>query len=107
MISIMIFDVISLSETWNPELKKHLFSAKHLDSYHAYIGSKGSTNKSGDGLYIHKQHNPIPRPDLAFKHYEKEDEEYESIWIEIISENNPNIIISSIIDIHHKLMSNF
>ena len=41
------FDVISLSETWNPELKKHLFSAKHLDSYHAYIGSTGSTNKSG------------------------------------------------------------
>ena len=90
------FDVISLSETWNPELKKHLFSAKHLDNYHAYIGSTGSTNKSGAGLYIHKQHNPIPRPDLDFKYYEKENEECESVWIEIISENNPNIIISSI-----------
>ena len=101
------FDVISLTETWNPELKKHLFSAKHLDSYHAYIGSTGSTNKSGAGLYIHKQHNPIPRPDFGFKYYEKEDEEFEMFGLKLFLKITQTSLFPPYIDIHHKLMSNF
>ena len=31
------FDIIALSETWNPENKKHMFSPKDLDGYYSYI----------------------------------------------------------------------
>ena len=33
------FDVISLTETWNPENKNHLFSADKLDKYHPFKGT--------------------------------------------------------------------
>ena len=87
------FDVISLTETWNPENKHHLFSA---DKYHPFKGTTGTTGRSGAGLYIHKNLNPIPRPDLDFKYFEKENEEFESTWVEINNEHSPNIIIAAV-----------
>ena len=76
------FDIIPLSETWNPENKKQLFSPNIMENCHPYKGTTGTTSKSGTGLFIHKDLNPLPRTDLEFKVF-KEDEEFESCWIEI------------------------
>ena len=43
-----------------------------------------------------KTYPHIPRTDLDFKYYEENGEEFETIWIEIPSENSPNVIIASI-----------
>ena len=84
-----------MSETWNPENKKHLFSPKLMANYHPYNGTTGTSSKSGTGLYIHKDLNPLPRPDLEFKYFQ-DGEEFESHWIEIVNDHSPNIIIGSI-----------
>ena len=89
------FDIIALSETWNPENRKHRFSPKIMENYHPYKGTTGTTSKSGTGIYIHKELNSLPRPDLEFKLF-KEDEEFESYWIELINDESPNVIIGSI-----------
>ena len=88
------FDIIALTETHNPEEKNHLFTAPKLNGYRNFISTTGTTSKSGSGLYVREHLNPIPRTDLDFKHYDKT-EEFESIWIEIVTENGPNIIVSS------------
>ena len=90
------FDIISLTETHNPENKKHLFTAPILDGYEKFIDTTGTTSKSGARLYVHEHLKPIPRPDLNFKHFEQDKEEFETLWIEVTSENNPNVIIASI-----------
>ena len=89
------FDIIALTETWNPENKKHLFSPKNIENYHDYIGVTGTTSKSGAGLYIHKDLKPLPRPDLDFKIF-KDKQEGESCWVEIINDKSPNIIVGVI-----------
>ena len=88
------FDIIALSETWNPE-RKHLFSPKIMKNYHPYKGTSVTTCKSGTGFYIHKDLNSVLRPDLEFKLF-KEDEEFESYWIEIVNDQSLDIIIGSI-----------
>ena len=45
------FDVISLTETWNPEEKIHNFNPKLLDGYNEYIGTTGTTAKGGCCFY--------------------------------------------------------
>ena len=45
------FDVIALSETWNPEYKV-TFQPPILPGYSKYKGTKGSSLKGGCGLYI-------------------------------------------------------
>ena len=47
------FDVIALSETWNPE-SKITFMPGILNGYHEYKGTPGQTIKGGCGLYIKK-----------------------------------------------------
>ena len=39
-------DILTLTETWNPESKKEKFQPKKLDGYHEHIGTSGSS-KSG------------------------------------------------------------
>jgi hypothetical protein len=53
------FDVIGLTETWDPAYNKDKFIPKLLDNYQKYNGLQGTTLKSGCGLYI--------RSDLKFK----------------------------------------
>ena len=89
------FDIIALSETHNPDNKKHLFSPEIIENYHPYKGTTGTTSNSGTGFYIHKDINPLPRPDLEFKLF-KDGEEFESSWIEIVNDKSPNIIIGTI-----------
>ena len=86
------FDVIALTETWNPENKDHVFSAKDIEGYNSYIATTGTTSKSGVGLYINNDLISQHRNDLDFKAYTNT-EEFESTWIEIHNNtHNPNTI---------------
>ena len=56
-----------------------------------YLGVTGMTAKSGAGFYIHKDLNPPPRLDSDFKIFDNK-EECESVWVEIVNKQSPNII---------------
>ena len=90
-----IFDVISITETWNPEHKTLSFSPKILDDYKSYLGTTGTTTNDGCGFYINEDLNYIERKDLNFK-FKESDEECESIWIELINLKKPNRLIGTI-----------
>ena len=86
------FDVIALSETWNPDYKEHCFQPPILDGYKPYRGTTGSTLKGGCGLYINDELKPLARPDLNVK--VKDDAvEIETYWTEIIIDKQPNRLI--------------
>ena len=89
------FDVISLTETWNPEHKKLSFNPKALDGYKSYLGITGTTTNGACGFYINEDLNYIERKDLDFK-FKESDEECESIWIELINLKKPNTLIGTI-----------
>ena len=40
------FDIISLTETWNPKSKSHMFEAGTLPGYKKFIGQTGTSLKS-------------------------------------------------------------
>ena len=86
------FDVIALTETWNPEKSKDSFSPKKLEGYLDYHGTTGSSLKGGCGFYVKDTFTPIPRNDLEFKISET-GKEAENCWIELINTAGPNIII--------------
>ena len=88
------FDIISLTETWNPKSKSHMFEAGTLPGYQKFIGQTGTSLKSGCGLYISSHLNFIPRKDLD-KHIHDENE-FEAKWIEIINKNQPNTLVGTI-----------
>ena len=43
------FDIVALSETWNPEYKKHTFCPPVIDGYSSFRGTTGSSLKGGCG----------------------------------------------------------
>ena len=86
------FDVIALTETWNPEYKKHSFQPPILPGYKPFKGTNGSSLKGGCGMYINEDLKPLSRPDLNMK-IKDDDCEIESYWTEILIENQPNRLI--------------
>ena len=86
------FDLIAVTETWNPEEKKHKFSPPIFEGYSPYIGSTGSSLKGGCGLYVSDDLKHQPRKDLNMKIKEAHCE-VETCWIELIIENQPNFLI--------------
>jgi len=86
------FDVIALSETWNPESKSHTFQPPILEGYNNYNGNTGSSLKGGCGFYISKDLKPLPRKDLNIKLKEGVTE-LETCWYEIILDKQPNRLI--------------
>ena len=86
------FDIIALSETWNPEKTKDTFLPKRIDGYLDYHGVTGSSLKGGCGLYVKDTFTPIPRKDLEFK-VSDFGYETENCWIELINNSGPNILI--------------
>ena len=86
------FDIIALTETWNPEMKKSDFNPKRIEGYLDYQGMTGSSLKGGCGLYIKDTFTPIPRKDLEFKISEV-DKQTENCWIELVNENGPNVLV--------------
>ena len=86
------FDIVAVSETWNPDYKKHTFEAPILPGYKPFKGTTGSSLKGGCGLYVNEELKPLPRPDLNIK-VKEENFELETYWTEIIIENQPNQLI--------------
>ena len=89
------FDIIALTETWNPEGKQKDFSPKRLEGYLDYCGTGGSSLKGGCGFYIKETFTPIPRKDLEFKISEP-DKQTESCWLELVNEGGPNVLVGVI-----------
>ena len=86
------FDVIALTETWNPEKTKDTFRAKQLPGYLDYYGVEGSSLKGGCGFYIKDSFTPIPRKDLEFKLGDT-GAEAENCWIELVNNAGPNVLV--------------
>ena len=86
------FDVISLTETCNPETKNHTCNPNVLEGYKNYLGITGSTAKGGCGFYLNENLNFIERKDLNFK-VKQDDEEYECVWVELLNARKPNTLI--------------
>ena len=85
-------DVVSLSETWNPENEKHHFIRSKIEGYRGYFGTNGSSAKGGCGFCINDALNKIPRNYLNTKS-KVESHEFESCWVEIIKDKEPNILL--------------
>ena len=86
------FDIIALTETWNPSKSKEKFSPKRIEGYLEYHGVEGSSLKGGCGFYIKDTYTPIPRKDLEIKITER-DCETENCWIELVNEAGPNVLV--------------
>ena len=86
------FDVIAVTETCNPEDKKHKFTPPIFEGYSPYLGSTGSSLKGGCGFYVNSDLKYQPRKDLNMKIKEITCE-VETFWIEIINEKQPNMLI--------------
>ena len=86
------FDIIALSETWNPDYKEHSFQPPILNGYKPFKGTTGSTLKGGCGMYINDELKPLARPDLNVK-IKNDDVEIETYWTEIIIDKQPNRLI--------------
>ena len=89
------FDIIALSEVWNPLYKAENFRADKLDGYKKYIGMPGYSLKSGCGLYIKNTLRTIERHDLDIS-YHDDNNEFQGKWIEIINDKTVNIILGVI-----------
>ena len=86
------FDIIGLTETWNPSSNKDKFIPKRLEGYHKYNGLPGTSMKSGCGIYIRSGIKYKDRKDLDIQH--KDDlNEYQCKAIEIINTKGSNIIV--------------
>ena len=88
------FDVLALSETWTPKNKQTPGKLNHITGYQKFYGTEGHTLKSGCGFYIKEGLNFTPRKDLDVS-FADDKNEYQSSWIEILLENQPNILIGT------------
>ena len=86
------FDIIAVTETWNPEEKKHKFTPPIMQGYSPYQGITGSSLKGGCGVYVNTDLSFNPRKELNFK-IKTDDCEIETFWIEIILDRQPNRLI--------------
>ena len=86
------FDIIALSEVWNPLSKKTSFKPGTLHGYKSYCGTPGTTIKSGCGLYIKDSLKKIDRKDLNISFCD-EDNEFQFKWIEIVNAKAANILV--------------
>ena len=86
------FDVVAVSETWNPEDKKHKFIPPIMEGYSPYFGITGSSLKGGCGMYINSELSYNPRKDLNIR-IKTEQCELEASWVELIFDKQPNRLI--------------
>jgi len=77
------FDVIALTETWNPEISSHKFHPPIIEGYHNYEGITDHRRKEGCGFYIKNSVNYTTRNDLEFKSHNNQ-HDFECKWIEMI-----------------------
>ena len=86
------FDIIALSETWNPEGAKEKFIPKQIENYNKFKGLPGTTLRSGCGLYIRTGIKYKQRKDLDTKFHDDINENQCKI-IEVVNTKGSNIII--------------
>ena len=86
------FDIIAVSETWTPKNNHTTHSKRNITGYQKYHGIEGSSLKSGCGFYIKGNIRFKPRNDLSIS-YVDDKNEFQSCWIEILLDNDPNILI--------------
>ena len=84
------FDVIALTETWNPKHKKDEFSPGKLEGYRKYNGIEGNSLKSGCGL--RDSLKTIDRYDLNISYFDDQNE-FQCKWIEIVIPKASNILV--------------
>ena len=89
------FDIIAVTETWNPDNTKDKFIPKRLEGYEKYTGIGGKSLKSGCGLYIRTGVKFVERKKLDIKHVDDLNE-FQCKFIEIINEKGANIILGVI-----------
>ena len=86
------FDIVAVTETWNPGYKEETFQPPILTGYNHYKGTTGSSLKGGCGLYVSTDLQPRARPDLNIK-IKTDDVEIETYWTEIIIDKQPNRLV--------------
>ena len=86
------FDIIALTETWNPTHGKHKFIPKLMENYQKFNGLSGTTMKSGCGLYIRIGLKCKDRKDLDIQHHDDLNE-YQCKFIEVINTKGSNILL--------------
>ena len=86
-------DVIAVTETWNSDKKKNSFIPKILPGYETYKGLRGTTLKSGCGLYVRSGLTYVERKDLDIQFY-NDLNEFQMKFVEMIVPKGANIILS-------------
>ena len=74
------FDVLAVTETWNPDKTKDEFSPHHIEGYQKYYGTTGSSSKGGCGVYINESLNVTSRKDLG-------------CWVELTTNKTCNTLV--------------
>ena len=87
------FDIIAVTETWNPLKNKDKFIPKSMEGYEPYKGLSGTTTKSGCGLYIRTGLTFVERKDLDISHHDDLNE-FQVKFVEIVMPKSANIIFS-------------
>ena len=80
------FDVVGVSETWD-SFERPLSTNVDIPGY-TFLSLKSQSQNGGVGLYIKICLGPVPRPDL-----DSDSDEYETVWAEIESSKQSNILI--------------
>ena len=87
-------DILSVTETWNPDKTKGKIPYPRINGYSNYHGNTGSSSKGGCGVYVNESLNFTPRTDLN-RRIQENDNEFESCWIELINTNTCNTLIGT------------
>ena len=85
------FSVIALSETRTSKQETNK-PFPELRNYQPFYDTQRTTTKSGCGFYVKKGLKFKSRKDLDLIYHDGENE-FQSYWIEILNEKEPNIII--------------
>ena len=80
------FDVVAVSETWD-SFERFLSTNVYIPGY-MFLSSKSQSQNGGVVLYIKTCLGPVHRPDLGI-----DSDEYETVWAEIETSKESNILI--------------
>lgn len=101
----LMFDVIALSESWNPKKKTLTFTPGILKGYHKYNGMAGHSTKGGVGFYTKDTIKIIERKELDISFCD-DCNEFQGKWIEIINNNKKINTLVCVFYRHPKKTSN-
>ena len=88
------FDIIGLSELWEPENAKKLEKTYTLQGYHDFQLQRGTSQNSGCGIFVKEHLKHKVRDELNYSFF-SETEEFQIFFIEIIT-NSGNILVCTV-----------